>query len=180
VLAPHRDDEVLGCGGTIAKHINDGDTVEVWWGTDAFPDEKFDTVPQLERNQIIKKVIDRIQPDVVYIPHKGDNNSDHRLMYDDAMVALRPKPGMKYMKILSYETLSSTEWGTREPFVPNVFIDISKHINTKMAAMAKYKSELKECPHPRSFEGIMALARLRGMTVGVQFAEAFMLIRSVD
>jgi N-acetylglucosamine malate deacetylase 1 len=29
VVAPHMDDEVLGCGGTIARHIDAGDTVQV-------------------------------------------------------------------------------------------------------------------------------------------------------
>ena len=29
VLAPHGDDEVLGCGGSIAKHIESGDHVTV-------------------------------------------------------------------------------------------------------------------------------------------------------
>ncbi len=27
VIAPHPDDETLGCGGTLLKHINDGDSV---------------------------------------------------------------------------------------------------------------------------------------------------------
>lgn len=29
VLAPHADDEVLGCGGTMARHINDGHHVSI-------------------------------------------------------------------------------------------------------------------------------------------------------
>ena len=29
VIAPHADDEILGCGGTISKHIEQGDSVYV-------------------------------------------------------------------------------------------------------------------------------------------------------
>ena len=29
VIAPHMDDEVLGCGAAIAKHVDDGDSVYV-------------------------------------------------------------------------------------------------------------------------------------------------------
>lgn len=34
VCAAHPDDEVLGCGGTIARHVANGDKVSVIWMTD--------------------------------------------------------------------------------------------------------------------------------------------------
>ena len=42
-----------------------------------------------------------------------------------------------------------------------------------------YVSELCEFPHPRSLQGMDALSKTRGMTVGMQRAEAFMLIRKI-
>jgi hypothetical protein len=39
-----------------------------------------------------------------------------------------------------------------------------------------YKSELREFPHPRSPEAITALAKYRGSSVGMEAAEAFVVI----
>lgn len=36
VVAPHPDDEVLGCGGSIAKHTHDGDSVSLCIATEAY------------------------------------------------------------------------------------------------------------------------------------------------
>ena len=36
VIAPHPDDEVLGCGGTIKKHTNKGDEVHLCIVTRAY------------------------------------------------------------------------------------------------------------------------------------------------
>lgn len=37
VIAPHPDDEILGCGGTMYRHLSDGDTVYVCIVTHAEP-----------------------------------------------------------------------------------------------------------------------------------------------
>ena len=37
VIAPHPDDEILGCGGTIARHISEGNDVYVCIVTSGFP-----------------------------------------------------------------------------------------------------------------------------------------------
>lgn len=38
VVAPHPDDEVLGCGGSIARHVADGDEVHVLVATRGMPE----------------------------------------------------------------------------------------------------------------------------------------------
>jgi len=58
-------------------------------------------------------------------------------------------------------------------------VDISETLETKLKAMSEYKLELKEFPHSRSLEAISALAKIRGATIGVKAAEAFMLVREV-
>jgi LmbE family N-acetylglucosaminyl deacetylase len=100
-------------------------------------------------------------------------------VHEAARVAARPVPGQSVKKILAYEALSETEWGF-EPFVPNVYEDITDTLEAKMGAMKAYEEELKAFPHPRSLEAIEALAKKRGSEVGVFRAEAFMLIRSVQ
>jgi len=145
-----------------------------------YPTVKLDTIPQKELNEAISKIINMVNPDIVYIPHKGDLNKDHRLIFEAALVAVRPAKQHKIKKVLSYEVLSETEWGLpMENFTPNIYVDISTTLETKIEAMKIYESEVKQWPHPRSLEMIEVLAKKRGSEVGVKFAEAFMLIREI-
>lgn len=212
VIAPHPDDDVLGCGGTIVNHIKNGDEVHVCFATKAygpdwsedyiknklveinnaneilgitkahfldFPTVKLDTIPQKELNDSISAVLKKVQPDILYIPHKGDINKDHRLIFESTLVAARPLDHI-VKRILSYEVLSETDWGQHiEPFIPNVYIDITNSLESKIEAMKAYASELKEDPHPRSLEILHTLAKKRGSEVGMKYSEAFILIREV-
>lgn len=212
VIAPHPDDEVLGCGGAMAKHTKRGDKVYLCFVTKAYapewpeefltnrpkeieksnkilgvkktyflnyPAAKLDTILQKELNEAIARVVNRVKPDVLYIPHKGDLHSDHRLVFEASLVATRPQ-GHVIKKILSYEILSETEWGQLiNLFVPGVYVDISKTFKKKIKAIKAYKSELRSRHHPRSLDVIEALAKKRGSEIGVKFAEAFELIREV-
>jgi len=212
VIAPHADDEVLGCGGTIAKYTKQGNEVYLCIVTRAYtpdwpeefiknrpkeieqaskilgvkktyfldyPAAKLDTISQKELNEAISKVISDVKPDILYIPHKGDLNKDHRLIFQSTLVAIRPVKH-KIKKVLSYETLSETEWGQLiEPFIPNVYVDISETFDKKREAMKAYKSELRKYPHPRSLDMIEVLAKKRGSEAGLKFAEGFILIREI-
>ncbi len=143
-----------------------------------FPTVKVDTIPQKEINDAILKVVKEVRPEILYIPHGGDLNKDHRIFFECALVVGRPLPGSSIREMYSYEALSETEWGSvLTHFVPNYYVDISKEIEAKKDAMAAYKSEIREFPHPRSLQAIEALATKRGSEAGMERAEAFMIIR---
>ena len=46
--------------------------------------------------------------------------------------------------------------------------------------MKIFDSELGEHPFPRSIKNIEALATFRGATIGVNYAEAFQMIKYID
>lgn len=133
-------------------------------------------------NKKFRDVVQTIKPQIAFLPHKGDIHIDHQETTKAAMVALRPIENPQLSEIYSYETLSETEWNiptAENAFLPNVYSDISDYLQKKLDAMACFKTQLYQFPHPRSLEAIEALARLRGSTVGLRSAEAFSLIRKV-
>jgi LmbE family N-acetylglucosaminyl deacetylase len=221
VCAAHPDDEVLGCGGTMARHVDQGDSVHVLFVADGvgsrnaanaererhlldrreaarnaariigceaphfldYPDQRLDTVPLLDITQSIETLLATIRPDVVYT-HSGDDlNADHRLVSQATMTAVRPMPGQTVVAVYGFETLSSTEWAFHSrgtAFRPNRFVGIAATLGRKLDALRAYRAEMRDFPHPRSYETIEALARLRGSAVGLVAAEAFIVLREIE
>ncbi len=210
VIAAHPDDEVLGCGGTIARHATMGDDVHLLFVADGetgrimaakpnrniaalaaskvlgaqppvfldIRDQMLDTVPLIEITRAIEARVAAVEPTIVYTHHAGDLNLDHRIVHQAVITACRPLPSSSVMEIYSFEVLSSTEWGS-EPFRPNHFICISAYMVDKMHALKCYRDEMREPPHSRSLDSVERLARLRGNSVGINYAEAFMTIRTI-
>lgn len=136
-----------------------------------------------EINQAFQEAMLGLAPDIVFLPHKGDMHIDHRMAAEAAMVALRPVTFPKLKAIYAYETLSETGWNTptaENEFIPAMFVDITDEMDVKLEAMGCYKTQLREYPHPRSLEGIRALAAYRGSMVCKKYAEAFMVVRQLE
>jgi N-acetylglucosamine malate deacetylase 1 len=140
-----------------------------------FQDMKLDSVPQLEINQEIEKIIKKIQPKIVFTSPKNDLNRDHDVTFNSTLVATRPSSsGVK--KVFSYELPGYT----KNPFSPNHYEDITKQFVHKIKAFKMYKSEIMKFPHPRSIESIENLAVYRGIQAGIAKAESFELIRNIE
>ena len=150
----------------------------------------FENLPALSLNQypiykisnIIKKYISNIQPEIIFIPSINDIHEDHKIIFKAAKVATRMNKKSNLKKILSYEVLSETEWNENEKsFSPNYFVRLNKsHINNKIKAFLKYKSQVKKFPHPRSREVILNLSKIRGSQVFSEYAEAFRVEKILD
>jgi LmbE family N-acetylglucosaminyl deacetylase len=207
IIAAHPDDEVLGMGGTIKKlskftkiHlcvVTEGASAQyknkkmIKERKDAckksakilgisdisfleFTDMKLDTIPHLTINRSIEKIIQKIKPTTVYTTPYHDLNKDHRIVYESTLVATRPSSS-SVKNLFSYEIPGFS----KEPFTPNVYVDISDFIPYKIKAFEMYKSEIHEFPHARSIESIETLSKLRGIESGLQNAESFKLIKSI-
>lgn len=140
-------------------------------------------IPVHQLNKEIYEVVREIQPSIVLCPFP-DRHIDHRIIFDSVMVATRPVKEGKDIDILAaYETLSETHWNAPhiEPnFTPNWVVDISDFIETKLAAMRCYESQISPFPGPRSIEAVKSLAMFRGTQAGFAYGEGFHIIRMVD
>ena len=222
-VAAHPDDEILGCGATLAKHVSSGDVVHILIMAEgetsrqssrdreaireqlshltqcaknasssigvssvkvlSLPDNRLDSLDLLDLVKLVEEFVYRLKPSIVYTHHSGDVNVDHRLIHHAVVTACRPQPGHPVKSLFSFEVPSSTEWqvpGTAQSFSPNHFVDISNFLEAKIKALHFYSSEMRTWPHPRSYTAVEHLARYRGSQVGLEAAEAFSLLRSIQ
>ncbi|WP_331142337.1 PIG-L family deacetylase [Nocardioides sp.] len=215
VVAPHPDDESLGCGGTLLRHRADG--AEVHWvivtemsvdagysaeriaareaeihevaGRYAFagvhrlglPTVYLDTLPMGEVVGAIAAVVNQVAPTHVYVPHRHDVHSDHTVVFDAVVAATKSFRCPSIRALMTYETLSETDFAVRPDglFRPNLFVDVTDHLEEKLAILELYGHEMQPFPFPRSREAVAALAALRGTQAGVAAAEAFTILKEI-
>src|SRR5205823_10513539 len=116
-----------------------------------FADQRLDTVTLTEIIAPLEQRVRDVRPDLVYCQYGGDVNRDHELLFKAALVATRPTEHC-ISAIYAFDTASSTEWAYPRSFVPDTWVDISETLETKIAAMACYESEVRPYPHPRSLD----------------------------
>jgi LmbE family N-acetylglucosaminyl deacetylase len=145
------------------------------------PDNRFDTVPFLDIVQTIEARIESFAPTVVLTHFAGDTSRDHQLVAHAVATACRPVPPRR-VALYAMEIRSSTDWsvGPQHSFVPSVWITLDDEAwASKRAMLQLYRDEMRDWPHARSMDGVDALARFRGSQVGVERAEALMLLRAI-
>lgn len=131
----------------------------------------------------VSKVFTEVEPEIIYCLNRSDAHSDHRITFNAVMACTKSFRYPYIKKVYMYECLSETEFApvlAEKAFLPNHYVDISNYLEDKLRIMEIYKSELGDHPFPRSLKNIEALATYRGASVGVVYAEAFQLVKSID
>lgn len=215
-IAPHPDDETLGCGGALLRHRADGDDIH-WLIVTAMTEDagfsaeqikkrdaeitavaeayQFSSVTQLgftaagldalplgDVVAAMGKTFEAVQPEILYTPFPGDVHSDHRITFDAVSACSKWFRHDSVHQVLACEILSETDFGldpSKEPFRPNLFVDIRAQLEDKIGIMQTYKGEMGDFPFPRSEQAIRTLAQLRGSQAGLDAAEAFMVLKEI-
>ena len=199
IIAPHVDDDVLGCGG-----IMDSDSFVIYCGLDesGIPDRPDTDIRLDEINKVIgitnhkfeilnnlvnryneydlindfERVINNYKPKEVYLPHPS-YNQDHRAVYNAALVALRPHDRNHFVnKVLIYEQPHMFFWDNGGiDFKANYFVPIN--IEKKIKVYKYMESQVRSFRDPKH---VKSMAKLRGGQSNCDYAEAFQVLRWVD
>lgn len=201
VLAPHTDDAELGCGGTMARWIDDGAEVFTAVFSSAENSLPPGSAPHRLRDEC-HSALDRMG-----VP------ADNRFMYDypvrefgyhrqDVLermvrlardvapeVVLTPSGADVHQdhSVVHQESLRAfrnlTVMGYELPwnnitFSTHVFVVLDEdHLRRKWAALSEYRSQVELGRPYFRYEAIEAMARVRGMQVRATYAEAYEMIR---
>lgn len=220
VIAPHADDEVLGCGGLMAKLARNGTRVHVMYcAVDGFHHygleedttyaqrvaeiddvaelfgctyeilygdkgliEKLDTVPRRDMVDAFEAAMNLHLPDLLLVNGGVDYDQDHVAVFQAAFAAARPIAPQfgKHLvpHVLTYE-MAKLNWSAEPLPRCTAYIDITEQIEMKRESVRRYPSQLRPSPHIRSLEAVTALASVRGKEIGVEYAEAFSILRTI-
>lgn len=202
MLAPHSDDVELGCGGTMARILEEGDaeinvavfstasdSVPKGFPKTALRDEFYEAMKILgvkksrltvydyavrklsyNRQDVLEELVKlrkTIDPDVVFLPSVEDLHQDHQTLSLEGLRAF------KEVTVWGYEL----PWNT-VTFPTRGFVTLKKkHIEKKWEALQAYKTQFAAKRLYFSLDYVMGLAKVRGVQVKAEYAEAFDVIR---
>lgn len=213
-VAPHADDETIGCGGLLARLSFEDVQTKCVLVTSPRPSSDYtkeicsqkhqeflaaskilgiskscslgleparvEEAPLVQLVKAIGAEIEEFKPEAVLLPWLYDAHSDHRIVAQAALASLKWFRQKGVRMILMYEVVSETDQAFHHAFKPNLFVDISQFLDKKVEALDCYQSEIGIHPFPRSKESTRARALLHGASCGVEFAEAFILVRGLS
>ena len=167
-IGAHPDDVEVGVGGILSAHRAAGDSVTILtlskgmrdggihtaWNEGSAAADMIGATLVLEEAldapaETIRKVIDQVQPTVVYVHSKNDDNRDHRVVHEATLVA-----ASKVRTVACYQGSGATV-----DFRPTRFISIDGHTDTKLEMLACFGGDHAERPTYLQPDFTLATAR---------------------
>lgn len=201
IVAAHTDDAELGCGGTIARAIEDGADVHVAVFSTVEDSVPAGSSPTLLRDEFFEAMTrlgvtsDNLTVEGYPVRHL----TSHRQEILDALISLGRsiEPAMVLAsassdvhqdhQVIHAECLRAfkdrTFLGYEAPwnhvtFAANAFVALEeRHVEAKWRALEAYRSQFELQRPYFSREFIWGLAKVRGVQVKAPFAEAFEALR---
>lgn len=204
VFAPHPDDEVFGCGGTIMRHLEQGKVVEVIivsdgaYGAESVEARNQYTLQRQEESQSAAKILGYGAPVFWSYPDRkvsyGEKliqdilaaieHSQADLIYTPSIFEVHPDHRSIGMAVIEAvrrmgKSLRLALYEVGMPMRPNCLLDISQFVERKMAAMQCFSSQNQK---QRYDLDIAALNRYRTYTLPpeIEAAEAYMIISAEE
>jgi LmbE family N-acetylglucosaminyl deacetylase len=205
VLAPHMDDEVLGCGGTIARHVTAGADVAVIFMTDGRHGGRVDMSPDdIVR---VRKAEAHSAAKVLGVRAVTFLDAEDTQLHADPEVAdrlrkilERERPEIVYLPsvlehhpdhraasrvllsatrgtVLRFECRSYEVW---TPLFPNCLVRVDETIHLKKEALNCYQSQLAIMDYMHSSIGLNAFRAMGLGSYSGRFAEAFHVLELAD
>jgi len=119
--------------------------------------------------EAINKNIDKIRPDLIMTHHLNDSHPDHINTGKATLAAAR-----YYNTIWMYEPIYPSKL-SNVGFRAIKYVNISNYLKTKIAALKKHQSQWKKYAYWEDL--VTSLARIRGIEIKTQYAEAFDIIK---
>lgn len=194
VIAPHPDDEMIGCGGFILNKIKEGNEIFVIFLGYIGKKEREKEANEVKNksgieyinflnikepfefnsvnlNLLIKR-IKEIDPNLILIPHKEDGDRDHKICYELSREAIWMSkiPDKKMNSCINKPTILLYE--VHSPMTDvNYYEDISQVISKKIKLLGLYKSQMRYVDYTSAINGLNAYRGIMGGNC--KYAEAF-------
>ena len=210
VLSPHADDVEIAMGGTIAKYVDEGHNITIITAilprenidgnTDEFMNKNrkkeqkksanilganleildldpYDFAFNRKYIKLFDQKIKSYKPDMIFSCWEHDTHQDHKNLAKILFTVTRKNN----ISLNMYETMLPGGINTYS-FNPQYFVNISKYIDLKIKALKAYESVFvkKKNNYSKYFDSIVGRAKFRGEIIGVDYAEAFLIVKKIE
>ena len=197
VIAPHMDDEILGCGGVLIKHADAGDKTAVVYITDGSKG-KPNRPPSRELSELRKKEAAEsnkllgVNQEFFLDMEDGNTGVYHPFTKRMKEIINEIQPDLVYLpysydrhpdhrnaNFLFRSALSENinavvcAYEVWTPLEPNILVNITKQISLKLKAIMLHKSQLEILPYHRMTRSLNAFRAAFIPLPGLRYAEAF-------